>query len=163
MLLIALYGPRNLRGGRSSYVNNYTSFTLIYGPCNTPSFIIIEWKAVRMCALHVVVFIVHYCIPTCYNEYQTWIVAMSWRSYPTLLVPESLQQVKHKGESRSPIRTLGMGDVTGDCGIFATFNPLIPRVLIGERDRPYSLFAIRFHVAKIPQSPVLQLVLLEIE
>ena len=68
MLLIALYGPRNLREGRSSYVHNYTSFTVIYGPCNTPSFIIIAWKAVRMCALHVVVFIVHYSIPMCYNH-----------------------------------------------------------------------------------------------
>ena len=38
-------------------------------------------------------------------------------------IAESLQQVKHEGESRSPIRTLRMGDVTGDCGIFATCNP----------------------------------------
>ena len=44
---------------------------------------------------------------------------------PTVLqeIAESLQQVKHKGGSRPPIRTLGMGDVTGDCGIFATCNP----------------------------------------
>ena len=28
-----------------------------------------------------------------------------------------LQQVKHKGGSRPPVRTLGMGDVTGDCKI----------------------------------------------
>ena len=38
-------------------------------------------------------------------------------------IAESLQQVKHKGGSCPPIRTLGMGDVTGDCGIFATCNP----------------------------------------
>ena len=30
-------------------------------------------------------------------------------------IAECLQQVKHKGGSRPPIRTLGMGDVTGDC------------------------------------------------
>ena len=47
--------------------------------------------------------------------------------------------------------------------IAESLQRLIPKVLFGERDRPYSLFAIRFHVAKIPQSPVLQLVLLEIE
>ena len=38
-------------------------------------------------------------------------------------IAESLQQVKHKGGSCPPIRTLGMGDVTGDCRIFATCNP----------------------------------------
>ena len=37
-------------------------------------------------------------------------------------IAESLQQVKHKGGSCSPIRTLRMGDATGDCGIFATCN-----------------------------------------
>ena len=51
-------------------------------------------------------------------------------------IVESLQQVKHKGGSRPPIRTLGMGDVSGDCGNFATCNPF-QRVLIGERDHPY--------------------------
>ena len=38
-------------------------------------------------------------------------------------IVESLQQVKHKGGSRPPIRTLGMGDVSGDCENFATCNP----------------------------------------
>ena len=38
-------------------------------------------------------------------------------------IAKSLQQVKHKGGSRPPIRTLGMGDISGDCGIFATCNP----------------------------------------
>ena len=42
---------------------------------------------------------------------------------PVLEIAESLQQVKHKGGSCPPIRTFGMGDVTGDCGIFATCNP----------------------------------------
>ena len=119
MLLIALYGPRNLRGGRSSYVNNYTSFTLIYGPCNTPSFVIIAWKVVCMCALHVVVFSVHYSIPTCYNEYQTWIVAMSWRSYPTLLVPDDFPPVG-SSIATATCKSTFPACYTGDCGIFAT-------------------------------------------
>ena len=38
-------------------------------------------------------------------------------------IVESLQQVKHKGGSRPAIRTLGMGDVAGDCKMFATCNP----------------------------------------
>ena len=38
-------------------------------------------------------------------------------------IVESLQQVKDKGGSCPPIRTLGMGDVTGDSRIFATCNP----------------------------------------
>ena len=38
-------------------------------------------------------------------------------------IAKSLQQVKHKGGSRPPIRTLGMGDISGDCGVFATCNP----------------------------------------
>ena len=38
-------------------------------------------------------------------------------------ITESLQQVERKGGSCPPIRALGMGDVTGDCGIFAKCNP----------------------------------------
>ena len=38
-------------------------------------------------------------------------------------IAESLQRVKHKGESHSSVRTLGMGDATGHCRIFVTCNP----------------------------------------
>ena len=38
-------------------------------------------------------------------------------------IVESLQQVKHKGGSHPPIRTLGMDDITGVCKIFAPCNP----------------------------------------
>ena len=62
---------------------------------------------------------------------------------------ESLQQVKHKCGSRTPIRTLGMGDVSGDCKIFATCNPFQGFWLANVTALIW--FAIRFHVAKIPQ------------
>ena len=65
-------------------------------------------------------------------------------------IAESLQQVKHKGGSRPPIRTLGMDTVSGDCGIFATCNPFQGLVNVTV----LIWFAICFHIAKIPQSPV---------
>ena len=67
-------------------------------------------------------------------------------------IAESLQKVKHKGGSCPPIRTLGMGDITGDCGIFAMCNPFQGFWLMNVTTLIW--FAIRFHVAKIPQSPV---------
>ena len=45
-----------------------------------------------------------------------------WVIHYILEIAECLQQVKHKDGSRPPVRTLGMGDVTGDCKIFATCN-----------------------------------------
>ena len=65
-------------------------------------------------------------------------------------IAESLQQVKHKGGSRPPIRTLEMGDVTEDYGIFATCNPFQG---FNECECPYVVHY-TLHVAKIPQSPV---------
>ena len=59
-------------------------------------------------------------------------------------IVESLQLIKHKGGSRPPIRTLGMGNVTGDCGIFAPCNPFQGFWLMNVTALIW--FAIRFHV-----------------
>ena len=60
--------------------------------------------------------------------------------------------IKHKDGSRPPIRTLGMGDVRGDSGIFAMYNPFQGFWLVNMTALVW--LAICFHIAKIPQSPV---------
>ena len=96
------------------------------------------------------------CTSSCTNNWKLLIIHFYIRYTYTVLyiqeIAESLHQVKHKGGPRPPIRTLGMGDVTGNYGVFASCNPFQGFWLVNVTALIW--FTIRFHVVMILQSPV---------